>query len=160
MTKHIISLPKTHAEDLPVLFEFQLDPEGQYLAAFMPKDPSDKNAYIEKYTRHINDPSINMRTIKINDVIVGSIAKFMMDNEAEITYWLDKKFWGQGITTRALQEFLLLELTRPIRGRVAYDNYGSQKVLEKNGFIKAGTDKGFANAREAEIEEYIYILTV
>jgi hypothetical protein len=32
-------------------------------------------------------------------------------------------------------------------------------VLAKNGFIKIGTDKGFANARQAEIEEYIYKLS-
>jgi [ribosomal protein S5]-alanine N-acetyltransferase len=59
----------------------------------------------------------------------------------------------------ALKNFLKLELTRPIFGRVAFDNKGSQRVLEKCGFIKIGTDKGFANARQAEIEEYIYNLS-
>ncbi|CAN5455894.1 hypothetical protein BH10BAC3_BH10BAC3_24620 [soil metagenome] len=97
-----------------------------------------------------------MCTIKANDEIVGSIAKFVMENEAGITYWIDKKFWGQGIATTALKKFLKIELTRPIYARAAFDNYGSQKVLEKCGFIKVGTDKGFANARQAEIEEYIF----
>jgi RimJ/RimL family protein N-acetyltransferase len=41
---------------------------------------------------------------------------------------------------------------------VAFDNFGSQKVLEKSGLIKTGTDKGFASARQAEIEEFIYRL--
>ena len=100
-----------------------------------------------------------MRTIKVDGVIAGSIAKFVMENEAEITYWFDKKFWGQGIATAALHEFLKLEQTRPLRGRVAFDNYASQKVLEKCGFVKTGTDKGFANARQAEIEELIYKLS-
>jgi len=53
---------------------------------------------------------------------------------------------------------LLLEINRPIFGRVAFDNYGSQKVLEKCGFIKVGKDKGSANARQKEIEEFIYKL--
>jgi [ribosomal protein S5]-alanine N-acetyltransferase len=100
-----------------------------------------------------------MRTIKFNGEIVGSIAKYVMENEAEITYWIDRKYWGQGIATTALKDFLKMVQIRPIYGRVAFDNYGSQKVLEKCGFIKIGKDKGFANARQTEIEEYIYKLS-
>ncbi len=100
-----------------------------------------------------------MRTIKVNDVIAGSVAKFVMENDPEITYWIDRKFWGQGIATTALKDFLKIEKLRPIYARVAFDNYGSQKILEKCGFVKIGRDKGFANARQTEIEEYIYKLS-
>lgn len=153
-----ITFTKTEKEDLNAFFEFQLDKEANYLAAFTSKDPTDKTAYLEKYTKFLTDPAINMRTIKINDVIVGSIAKFVIENDAEITYWIDRKFWGQGIATTALKALLQIEKSRPIYGRVAFDNYGSQKVLEKCGFVKTGKDKGFANARQTEIEEYIYRL--
>ena len=159
MTNKNITLTETEKDDLNAFFEFQLDKEANYLAAFTSKDPSDKPAYIEKYSTHLFDPTINMRTIKINDVIAGSLAKFVMENDAEITYWIDRKFWGQGIATTALQNFLKIEKTRPIYGRVAFDNYGSQKVLEKCGFVKVGKEKGFANARKEEIEEFIYKLT-
>lgn len=159
MTNINIKLIKTEADDLNSFFQFQLDQEANYLAAFTARDPNDKSAYIEKYTKFLTDPSKIMRTIKINDEIVGSISKFMIENDAEITYWIDRKFWGQGIATTALKELLKIEPTRPIYGRVAFDNYGSQKVLEKCGFVKIGKDKGFANARQAEIEEYIYKLT-
>lgn len=158
MTKSNITLIETEKDDLNAFFQFQLDKEANYLAAFTSKDPNDKTAYIEKYTKHLADPAINMRTIKVNNVIAGSIAKFVMENEAGITYWIDRKFWGQGIATTALNDFLKIEQTRPIYGRVAFDNYGSQKVLEKCGFVKIGKDKGFANARQAEIEEFIYKL--
>ena len=82
-----------------------------------------------------------------------------MEGDTEITYWIDRKFWGQGIATKALNELLTIETIRPIFGRVAFDNFASQKVLEKNGFVKVGTDKAFANARQEDIEEYIYKLT-
>ena len=154
-----ITLPKSTEEDLHTLFQFQLDEEANRLAAFTAKDPTDKKAYIEKYTRHLADPLIHQRTIKVNDEIVGSIAKFEMEGEAELTYWIDKKHWGQGIATAALREFLKIETARPIYGRTAFDNFGSQKVLEKCGFKKIGKDKGFANARQTEIEEYIYKLS-
>ena len=91
--------------------------------------------------------------------IAGSIAKFVIERDAEITYWIDKKFWGQGVASAALKDFLSIENTRPIFGRVAFDNFGSQKVLEKCGFEKIGTDKGFANARQMEIIEFIYRLS-
>lgn len=159
MKKNNITLTETEEDDLNSFFQFQLDKEAIYMAAFTPKDPYDKSAYIEKYSKHLADPTINMRTIKVNEEIAGSISKFVLENEAEITYWIDRKFWGQGIATTALKDFLKIEQTRPIYGRVAFDNYGSQKVLEKCGFMKIGMDKGFANARQSEIEEYIYKLS-
>lgn len=153
-----IKLRPTKISDLDILFEFQLDKESGYLAAFMPKDPTDKSAYISKYTKLLDDPTVNNQTITAGNIIVGSIAKFVMESNTEITYWIDRKFWGQGIATKALKEFLAIENIRPIFGRVAFDNFGSQKVLEKAGFKKVGADKGFANARQMEIEEFIYKL--
>lgn len=154
----MIQLRKTVLSDLDYFFTFQLDNEASFLAAFTPKDPHDKDAYIRKYANFLDDPTINMCTIIVDDVIVGSIAKFVMHGDAEITYWIDKAFWGQGIATKALTQLLTIEKTRPVFGRTAFDNTGSQRVLEKCGFVKIGTDRGFANARQAEIEEYIYKL--
>ncbi len=154
-----IKLRPTEISDLDTLFLFQTDKEAGYLAAFMPKDPTDKYAYLNKYTKLLADPTVNNQTIIVNNIIAGSIAKFVMEGDAEITYWIDRNFWGQGIATKALKDFLNAETTRPIFGRVAFDNFGSQKVLEKCGFVKTGTDKGFANARQTEIEEFIYKLT-
>ncbi|WP_118974772.1 GNAT family N-acetyltransferase [Taibaiella koreensis] len=149
--------PTEHA-DLAALFLFQLDKEANYLAAFTAKDPTDKEAYLEKYTKCLQDPTINMQTIWIGESIAGSIAKFETRGDTEITYWIDRNHWGKGIATTALKSFLILETMRPIFGRVAFDNFGSQKVLEKCGFIKTGNDKGFANARQTEVEEFIYKL--
>ena len=46
-----------------------------------------------------------MKTIVINDLVIGSVIKFEMKGEAEISYWIDKKCWGQGIGTAALKVF-------------------------------------------------------
>ena len=153
-----IKLRPTVISDLDILFQFQTDKEGGYLAAFMSKDPTDKLAYITKYTKLLADPTINNQTILLDNTIVGSVAKFVMEGDPEVTYWIDRKYWGQGIATKALSQLLAIETIRPIFGRVAFDNFGSQKVLEKCGFVKIGTDRGFANARQEEIEEFIYKL--
>jgi ribosomal-protein-alanine N-acetyltransferase len=154
-----VKLRPTEQADLAVLFHFQLDQVATYLAAFMPKDHTDQEAYIKKYTRFLQEPTIHMQTILVEETIAGSIAKFEVQGEAEITYWLDRPFWGKGFATTALTTFLTLESTRPLLGRVAFDNVGSQRVLEKCGFIQIGTDTGFARARQAVIEEFIYKLT-
>lgn len=161
MTNHKpdIELRQTEVADLDTFFQFQLDKDACYLAAFTPKDPTDKSAYLSKHTRLLSEPTVNNQTVIVNHVIVGSIAKFEIEGEAEITYWIDKNFWGQGIATKALKAFLAIEPARPIFGRAAFDNFGSQKVLEKCGFEKIGTDQGFANARQTVIDEFIYKLT-
>ena len=153
-----IELNDTNISDLETLFKFQTDAEANYLAAFTQKDPTDKDAYIEKYKKLLSDETVNNKTIFFNNEIVGSIAKFEIEGEAEITYWISKDFWGKGIASKSLIQFLEIEKARPIYGRSAFDNIGSQKVLEKCGFTKIGTDKGFANARGKEIEEFIYKL--
>lgn len=153
-----LTLSPTKVDELAALFAIQLDAEGQHMAAFTPKDPSDKNAYLEKYTKLLAEPTVNMQTLILDQAIIGSISKFEMEGNAEITYWIDKPFWGQGIATVALKKLLQNEPARPIFGRVAFDNIGSQRVLEKCDFKKIGTDKGFANARQEEIQEIIYKL--
>ena len=119
-----IKLRPTEISDLDILFQFQLDKEGGYLAAFMPENHADKSAYLAKYTRLLNDPTVNNQTIMVGDTIAGSIAKFVMEGDAEITYWIDRKFWHHGIATKALKDFLTIENTRPLFGRVAFDNFG------------------------------------
>ena len=48
MSQNALQLIATKEEDLDTFFEFQLDEQAQYLAAFTPKDPTDKIAYLEK----------------------------------------------------------------------------------------------------------------
>lgn len=153
-----IKLINTSIADLDTLFLFQLDKEANYLAAFTSKDPSDKQAYITKWTNLLADKSIHCKTILMDGEIVGSITKFEMEGTSEITYWIGKQYWGKGIASLALQQFLPLEKNRPLYGRVAFDNIGSQRVLEKCLFSKIGTEEGYATARQQEITEVIYRL--
>lgn len=153
-----IKLKDTKPGDLEVLFDFQTDAEANYLAAFTSGNPEDKTAYIEKWTKIISDTDKINKTIFFEDEIAGIIGKFELKGKPEITYWIGKKFWGKGIATEALRLLLEIVKTRPIYAGAAFDNFGSRRVLEKCGFEKIGTDKGFANARGEEIEEILYEL--
>ena len=68
---------------------------------------------------------------------------------------IGKEYWGKGVATAALSAFLTRVTDRPLSARVAKDNVGSLRVLQKCGFVIAGEDKGFANARGKEIAEFI-----
>lgn len=68
---------------------------------------------------------------------------------------MGREFWGRGLATAALAQFLQIQTTRPLYARAAKDNVASIRVLQKCGFTICGQDKGFANGRLAEVEEYI-----
>jgi RimJ/RimL family protein N-acetyltransferase len=91
--------------------------------------------------------------------VVGSVLSYEEASKPEVSYWIGKEYWGKGLATRALSDFLAhINKTRPIYARVAKDNIGSRRVLEKCGFTIMGEAKGFANARGQEIAELILVL--
>lgn len=141
--------------DLPIFFTHQLDAAAVHMAAFTAKDPADRAAFDAHWARIRADPANLTFTILADGQVAGHIASFVGFGEREITYWLGREFWGRGLATAALQAFLKLELTRPLFGRAVADNLGSLRVLQKCGFVIAGEDRGFANARGAEVTEII-----
>src|SRR5580698_1912676 len=145
-------------DDLPVLFEIQRDQEGQRMAAFTAPADDDREAYLAKRRRHLANDAIVSKTIVVADEIVGSVACFEVEGEKEVTYWIRRDDWGRGIASAALAELLAEVKTRPVFGRTADDNLASMRVLEHNGFVRTGTDSGFAHARQQEITEIIFRL--
>ena len=103
----------------------------------------------------MKDDSVIIKTILFDKRIAGHIASFIGYGDLEITYWIGREFWGKGIATEACAMFMSIISKRPVYARVAKDNIASVCVLEKCGFKIDGEDKGFANARGEEIEEYI-----
>jgi [ribosomal protein S5]-alanine N-acetyltransferase len=37
--------------------------------------------------------------ILVDDEIAGSIASFVVEGDAEVTYWIRRDLWGRGIAT-------------------------------------------------------------
>ncbi|MCW3819458.1 GNAT family N-acetyltransferase [Micromonospora sp. DR5-3] len=100
-------------------------------------------------------PDVTNRVITLDGQLVGSIASFVIDGDTEVTYWIDRSFWGQRIASRALALLLETVHVRPLFARAASDNVGSLKVLQRAGFAITGTETSFANGRNTEIEETI-----
>jgi RimJ/RimL family protein N-acetyltransferase len=148
-------LREVRDEDLAVLFEQWADPVAVRMAAFTPPDHMDRDAFERRWSRLRADESVITRAIVVDGDVVGTIGSWGAADERELTYWIGRSYWGKGIATCALSEFLTVDPTRPIHARVAHDNVASHRVLEKCGFRVVATDRGFAHARSAEIEELV-----
>jgi RimJ/RimL family protein N-acetyltransferase len=146
-------------DDLDTFFAQQLDPDANTMAAFTTKDPSNRDTFTAHWNRIRRDPTVIIKTIVVAEEVVGYVSSYEEDGQPEVTYWLGKAYWGQGIATRALATFLQTANTkRPIHARVAQDNRGSLRVLQKCGFVVKGEGIGFANARGHDVREYLLTL--
>ena len=137
--------------DLPILFEQQLDPEATAMAAFPSRD---REAFMKHWARIMADEKVVIKTILFDDQIAGSILSWEMLGEREVGYWFGKEFWGKGIATHALKEYVNIVMTRPLYAHVARHNVGSRRVLEKCGFKVVGEDT-YTNPAGVEVEEFI-----
>ena len=150
-----VSLRPLEDSDLDAIYEQMKDPESVRMAAFTAEDPTDRRAFLNHIARLRADASVTNRVIDVNGAIAGTIASFRIDNELEVTYWVDRTQWGKGIASAALQILLAETSERPLYARAASDNVGSLRVLEKAGFRRVGVNRDFAPGRGEEIEETI-----
>jgi RimJ/RimL family protein N-acetyltransferase len=150
-----VSLRPLEDGDLDTIFQQVADPESIRMAAFTAEDQTDRRAFLARMSRVRADKSASNRVIDVDGAIAGTIAYFRIDDQLEVTYWIDRTQWGKGIARAALQLLLAETAERPIYARAASDNVGSLRVLEKAGFRRVGVDRGFAHGRGEEIEETI-----
>lgn len=107
------------------------------------------------WTKIMADETVTIKTILFNGQVAGNVVCFLQSGERAVGYWLGREYWGKGIATQALSEFLGYVKLRPLYAHVAKHNVGSKRVLEKCGFVVFGKGKGFPDASGQEIEEII-----
>jgi len=152
-----VQLRDTTESDLPIFYEHQLDPQAVQMAAFPARN---RDEFMAHWTKVMADDSIMIKTILFQGNIAGNIVCFEQLGEREVGYWLGEEYWGKGIASQALTQFLGLIKTRPLYAHVAKHNLASKRVLEKCGFKVAAEDKFFSKIFGKDIEEYILRLDV
>lgn len=124
--------------DLRILFEQQLEREAVAMSAYPSKDSGE---FMRHWEGILKNKAIVARTIIYKEKIAGHLLCWKEGKyEQRVGYWIGKQFWGRGIATSALQEFLAQIKVRPLYAEVANHNLASQRVLAKNGFelLEAG----------------------
>ena len=134
--------------DLDVLFEHQREPEANEMAIFPARDRESFDAH---WRRILADDSVIKKTIVVDGQVAGNIGCWVQDGRRLVGYWVGKDFWGKGLATRALREFVDQIETRPLHAWVATTNVGSIRVLEKCGFVQVGS-------RTTDVEELLFEL--
>ncbi|MBC7483750.1 MAG: GNAT family N-acetyltransferase [Rhizobacter sp.] len=146
------------ANDLPHFFEHQCDLAACRMAAFTAREPSNRQAFDAHWARIRADPGVVNRTVMVDADVAGHVSSFVQDGEREVTYWIARARWGQGIASEALRQFLCEQPSRPLRARAARDNAASIRVLMRCGFVVCGEGRGFAAARGEKIDELVFWL--
>lgn len=138
--------------DLATFFEQQRDPAAIRMAAVAARD---EPAFRAHWARILCDDAIRKSTILSDGRVAGYVVSFERLARMEVGYWIGSQYWGQGIATRALSQFLEQVTARPLYARVVKDNIASIRVLENCGFVISGEEKVFLEARGEEVEGFI-----
>jgi RimJ/RimL family protein N-acetyltransferase len=134
-----VSLRDVLDDDLPILFEHQLDPAATAMATVPSRD---REAFMAHWERIRADDSIVLKTIVADGQVAGNVVSWQHEGERLVGYWIGRDHWSKGIATAALAAFLQVVETRPLRARVAEHNIASIRVLEKCGFARSDGSDG------------------
>jgi RimJ/RimL family protein N-acetyltransferase len=147
-----VRLRDVTGDDLMIFYEHQRDPESTEMAAFPSRGWED---FMAHWSAIRANTAIMVKTIIADRQVAGNVLSFMQGDEREVGYWLGRQYWGKGIATLALAEFLELDPTRPLFARVAKHNIGSRRVLEKCGFAVCGEDIVPSVAGSGDTPEFV-----
>jgi hypothetical protein len=131
------ALRPVEVSDLDAIFAQMRDPESVRMAAFTPEDPSDRIAFDAHMAKILSSSENRTRAIIRDSRLVGTIASYVSEGAIEVTYWIDRTCWGQGIATRALGLLLEEISVRPIRARVASDNAGRYESFRRRASTRS-----------------------
>ncbi len=150
-----VRLRPVQSDDLPRMYEMQLDPESNRMAVTIPRS---REAFDAHWAKALGDPVNTARAVLCDGVMVGYVSCFPMDDEDHVGYWIDRAYWGQGIASRAMR-LLLGEVTkRPLVATAATSNGASVRVLQKCGFVAEGVRHSPATDRYPACEEAVLVL--
>jgi RimJ/RimL family protein N-acetyltransferase len=123
-------------EDLELFFEFQRDPVAIKMAGFHPRS---LDAFMEHWEKILADPAVTKSTIVWDGRVAGNIVCFEVGDKRTVGYWLGSTYWGKGLATDALKQFVRQVQERPLYAYLAAHNHASRRVLEKCGFVMQGS---------------------
>lgn len=139
-----VQLAPMHDDHKEPIYAFQCDAESCRMAGVNARDRAGFDAFWSKVR---DDPTIVSRSILVDGVVAGSMSVFTMEGERMLGYWIDRRWWGRGVASRAVELFLKSVPERPLVAHVVDTNHGSIRVLEKNGFVLERLEESPASER-------------
>jgi len=140
-----LSIRRVAPADLDAMFGLQTDP----VAAAMAMSPvRDRSAFDAHWAMVLATPTAVTFVIEYDGTIVGDIGSWLADGQREIGYRIARDWWGRGLATAAVARLLAELPERPLFARTIEGNGGSQRVLERSGFVMTGSETAPDGVRE------------
>ncbi len=57
----------------------------------------------------LSDATVRKKTVLVDGQVAGNVVSFEQGGRRLIGYWIGKEYWGRGVATRAVSEFLAHE---------------------------------------------------
>jgi RimJ/RimL family protein N-acetyltransferase len=125
--------------DLEIFFAQEHDPEAARRANFTPRDHA---AFMDHWTYAIlGDDTVGVQTVVVGDAVAGNVVSWWQNGLRTVGYWLGREFWGRGVGTAALLQYLGRETVRPLYADADIGNTASIRLLERCGFVHLKTVK-------------------
>ena len=148
-------------------YAYLSDPEVTRLTSYQIETAAAVTAMIEDYLAGYAQKTSTRWAIarKDPDTLIGTCGYYWWNaghSVAELGYDLSRSYWGKGVMSRAVQAatqwaFETLEANR-IQATVMADNFGSARVLEKNGFLQEGTLREYKICRGKACDFWMFSL--
>jgi len=129
-------------EDAPVLYSLASDPEIGNLAGWKPHGSVEESREIIDTV--FADPGVFAMVSRMSNTPIGCIGlnrepKIMRKGpkDAEIGYWVGRRYWNQGYATEAMESVLAYGFSTGITkvwGQCFEDNLASLNLLKRCGF--------------------------
>lgn len=141
--------------DVAVFSEQHSDPDAAHMAAFTVNDACDPDVFGPYWRQILENDAITSYTVQHHGAVAGYVLAYPWAETLEVSYWLGRRFWGQGIATAAVRHLVTLLGVRPLTAHVAQDNVGSLRVLEKCGFAVMASGSAYSSVRRCEVDEFV-----
>lgn len=161
---NLISLRPLTITDLDAFMVYATDPE---VTRHLRWEAYSSRVAAEEFFEIVIKKHAWFQAIVVDGEVIGSITLEKKPGDfrcvAELGYVSAKKYWGHGYMTQAVQMavqrgFQELDVVR-IEAKTHLANAGSQRVLEKSGFVREALLKK-AIVRKGNVEDlYLYALT-
>ena len=143
-----LNLRRLTSSDVSEILALRSDPEiMKFIPRPLMKTKEEALEFISVMDTNVNNNNvINWAiTTKEDDQLIGMIGFYRMKPEnyrAEVGYILSPEFHGKGIITEALEKVIQFGFEEmglnSIEAVIDPENFGSEKVLLKNNFVKEG----------------------
>lgn len=158
-TRPAVTLREVQDPDLEEFFVQLRDPQAAALAGDTFEAPNERQAF-DAHWRHLREASDSMvRTIKVTEDsdqhVVGHIRDHVDSDQHLVSFWIDRSYWGRGVTTRALGQFLDELGHRPVYARAPRHNEAAIVVLRRNGFMPVSEESGYSPERGRMVDEVV-----